>query len=134
MRSFLDHLAWGLATVALVVATPLSSAALERPPLAHPASVAPAGVAALPAVTARAIAPAMPNATRHTTVPIAESPETGRGWAELYCMGCVGLGTLALYSGGISMLPVILANPDAVAVLAGSCLMACRSVLETMMK
>lgn len=138
MRTTLNHLAWGLATVALAIATPVRAAAFERPiagravPTAATPTIARADLSVRANTTipeANTIAVTTPRAV----VNIPTQSETGAGWAELYCVGCVALGTYALYTGGISMLPIILANPEAVGALTGLCLTACRSALEALM-
>jgi hypothetical protein len=49
-------------------------------------------------------------------------------------MACVGLGTLTLYSGGITMLPIMLANPAAFSTMTGTCVLACESAIKTLLK
>jgi hypothetical protein len=136
MRAIFNHLAWGLATIALVVATPIQAAAGSR--TAAPVSAsAPAAMSGsghaldthgMSAITTQA-------AVSNTFAAAAlQQQDTGQGWAELYCMACVGLGALALYSGGITMLPVILSNPATFGTLAGTCLLACESAIEKLLK
>lgn len=103
MRACIQHFAWGLATAALMVMTPVRVAAIRAP---------------------------MPRAATPPVPEPAAAEQQGGGWRELYCAACVGVGTFALYSGGITMLPVLLANPQTVSTLAGSCLLACRSALD----
>lgn len=124
MRPFITHLAWGLATAALLIGTPLRAAGLP-PALTNatvPNVVAPRDV---PAGNAASAPPA--------AALLADLDETGGGLSELQCAICVGAATFALFSGGTSMLPVLLTNGTTVGTIAGACLMACRSVLEDLM-
>lgn len=137
MRAVFHHLAWALATVALVIATPIQAAAFDTgrttPPvmgtagLTSPARPDAAQSMSSPATTRAAISSAFATAA----VP---QQDTGQGWAELYCMACVGLGALALHSGGIAMLPVILGNPSVYGTFAGTCLLACESAIKSLLK
>ena len=141
MRAIFKHFAWALATVALVIATPIQAAAY------HGGSTTPSVVGAAGATTT--VRPdAAPNATPNATAPAVtrvaiasalatttlQQQDSGRGWAELYCMACVGLGALALYSGGITMLPVILGNPAVYGTFTGTCLLACESAIKSLLK
>lgn len=133
MRETFMHFAWALATAALMVATPLRAAAVDRGAPAHVSSVRSAATTAgsllaLRAVTAPTPAPATLDAAFGT------ANETGGGWNEILCAGCVGVATYALFSGGITMLPVMLATPEIVGTLTGACLMACKSVITEMLK
>lgn len=119
MRALLHRVTWIVAAVALVIATPVQAAAGNRSLSTSPAS-------------ASAAASTTTSATN--SVASIQSQETGRGWAELYCMACVGLGTLTLYSGGITMLPVILANPAAFTTMTGTCVLACESAIKTLLQ
>lgn len=130
MRQTLMHLAWGLATAALAIATPLRAiGSPDTPPM----------TAAATAMTATATpAAALPaNAGAAVNTPPVASPTTGEyggGWSQVYCAACVGLGAYALFAGGFTMLPVILANPAAYGTFSGTCVLACRSVLDDLMK
>jgi len=137
MRAIFKHFAWALATVALVIATPIQAAAYDG------GSTTPSVMGTTGATTT--VRPdATPNATSSavTRVGIAsalatttlQQQDSGRGWAELYCMACVGLGALALYSGGITMLPVILGNPAVYGTFTGTCLLACESAIKSLLK
>ena len=111
MRALLHRVTWIVAAVALVIATPAQAVASNRSLSTSPAS-----------------------SSATTSVASIQSQETGRGWAELYCMACVGLGTFTLYSGGITMLPVILANPAAFTTMTGTCVLACESAIKTLLQ
>jgi hypothetical protein len=124
MRPFITHLAWGLATAALLIGTPLRAAGL---PSARATATAPNATAPRDAAPENAV-PAIPNAALPVVL-----DETGGGLGELQCAVCVGAATFALFSGGTSMLPVLLTNTTTVGTIAGACLMACRSVLEDLM-
>ena len=52
----------------------------------------------------------------------------------MVCAGCVAAATFSLFLGGIEMLPVLLANPEMIGTFTGVCLMACRSVIQEMLK
>lgn len=125
MRPVITHFAWGLATAALLIGTPLRAAGLStvRPSVTAPNIIAPRDAA--PENTVRA----NPNAALSAVL----DDETGGGLGELQCAVCVGAATFALFSGGTSMLPVLLTNTTTVGTIAGACLMACRSVLEDLM-
>ena len=130
MRKILKHVAWALAAVALVIATPLQAAASRG----HGTTPAPMS-AATSAANASAFATATPRAPLQPTVPpTQQQQDTGQGWDELYCMACVGMGALALYSGGITMLPVILGNASMYGTLTGTCLLACESAIKSLLK
>jgi len=137
MRAIFKHVAWALATVALVIATPIQAAAYDGGSTT-PSVMGTTGAtttvrpdatpnATSPAVTRVAIASAL-------ATPTLQQQDSGRGWAELYCMACVGLGALALYSGGITMLPVILGNPAVYGTFTGTCLLACESAIKSLLK
>ncbi|WP_396223938.1 hypothetical protein [Gemmatimonas sp.] len=136
MRQTLMHLAWGLATAALIIATPLRAIGSPNMPPRAPV----AATTALPttALTGAAITAALP-VTADAAVnaaPVASpiASEYGGGWTQVYCAACVGLGAYALFAGGFTMLPVILANPAAYGTFSGTCVIACRSVLDDLMK
>lgn len=135
MRQTLMHLAWGLATAALAIATPLRAiGSPDTPPMTAAAATAMTATA----MTAAAPAAALPaNAGAAVNTPPVASPTTGEyggGWSQVYCAACVGLGAYALFAGGFTMLPVILANPAAYGTFSGTCVLACRSVLDDLMK
>ena len=137
MRTVFTNFAWTLATAALVVATPLQTAAdsASRTTIPIPTAAGTtttAGDGAVRTTSSPDIARAA--TTSAFAAATVQRQDTGRGWAELYCMTCVGLGTLALYSGGITMLPVILGNASMYGTLAGTCLLACESVINTLLK
>jgi hypothetical protein len=131
MRQTLMHLAWGLATAALAIATPLRAiGSPDTPPMTAAAATAMTATA-----TPAAALPA--NAGAAVNTPPVASPTTGEyggGWSQVYCAACVGLGAYALFAGGFTMLPVILANPAAYGTFSGTCVLACRSVLDDLMK
>ena len=144
MRAHLHRLAWITAAIALVIATPVQAAAGNRSPTRRPAtastttsaqsrSLGQPGPVTTPPPTI-AVRTAITEALSATSIPSTRSQDTGRGWAELYCMACVGLGTLALYSGGITMLPVMLANPAAFSTMTGTCVLACESAIKTLLQ
>ena len=139
MRTLFTNLAWTLATVALVVATPLQAAAYGSPRTTNADPVAAGTTTTTTKAQSAARSARSPDTTRAavtTAVAATALPQqdAGRGWAELYCMACVGLGTLALYSGGITMLPVILGNASMYGTLTGTCLLACESVIRTVLR
>jgi len=131
MRQTLMHLAWGLATAALAIATPLRAiGSPDTPPMTAAAATAMTATA-----TPAAALPA--NAGAAVNTPPVASPTTGEyggGWSQVYCAACVGLGAYALFAGGFTMLPVILAHPAAYGTFSGTCVLACRSVLDDLMK
>ncbi len=132
MRQTLMHLAWGLATAALAIATPLRAIGSPDTP---PMTAAAAATAMTATATPAAALPA--NAGAAVNTPPVASPTTGEyggGWSQVYCAACVGLGAYALFAGGFTMLPVILANPAAYGTFSGTCVLACRSVLDDLMK
>ena len=148
MRAHFHRLTWITAAIALIIATPVQAAAGNRSPNQWPATASPT---TSPATSAQsrslgqpgpvttppptiAVRTAITEALSATSIPSTRSQDTGRGWAELYCMACVGLGTLALYSGGITMLPVMLANPAAFSTMTGTCVLACESAIKTLLK
>lgn len=148
MRAHLHRLAWITAAIALIIATPVQAAAGNRSPNQWPAtastttatttsaqsrSLGQPGKVKTPPPTI-AVRTAITEALSATSIPSTRSQDTGRGWAELYCMACVGLGTLALYSGGITMLPVMLANPAAFSTMTGTCVLACESAIKTLLQ
>lgn len=148
MRAPHHRLAWVTAAIALIIATPVQAAAGNRPLSQWPATASSTN-STTTAVQSRSLgqpgpvttppptiaAPtAVAEAHSATSMPSRQSPDTGRGWAELYCMACVGLGTLALYSGGITMLPVMLANPAAFSSMTGTCVLACESAIKTLLQ
>jgi hypothetical protein len=127
------HFAWALATAALMVATPLRAVALDRGVPAHATSVRSAATTTGSPVAFGAVAAPTPAPATLETA-FGSANETGGGWNEIICAGCVGVATYALFSGGITMLPVMLANPELVGTLTGACLVACRSVITEMLK
>jgi hypothetical protein len=148
MRAPYHRLTWVTAAIALIIATPVQAAAGNRSPTQWPAtastttatttsvqsrSLGQPGKVTTPPPTI-AVRTAVTEAFSATSIPSTRSQDTGRGWAELYCMACVGLGTLALYSGGITMLPVMLANPAAFSTMTGTCVLACESAIKTLLK
>lgn len=144
MRAHHHRLTWIIAAIALIIATPVQAAAGNRSPTQWPAtastttsvqsrSLGQPGPVTTPPPTI-AVRTAVTKALSATSIPSTRSQDTGRGWAELYCMACVGLGTLALYSGGITMLPVMLANPAAFSTMTGTCVLACESAIKTLLK
>lgn len=151
MRTILTHVAWTLAAVALVIATPVQAAS-TRGDVTTPVTMgagttnvvarphaAPAPAASSPAATRGAVSSAFTTATprpprQANLSPTRQQQDTGQGWDELYCMACVGLGTLALYSGGITMLPVILGNASMYGTLTGTCLLACESAVKSLLR
>lgn len=144
MHTSLHRLAWITAAIALIIATPVQAVAGNRSPTQQPATAStttsvhsgsigqPATVTTPPPTLA--VRTAVTEASSATSIPSTQSQDTGRGWAELYCMACVGLGTLALYSGGITMLPVMLGNPAAFSTMTGTCVIACESAIKTLLK
>jgi hypothetical protein len=130
------HLAWGLATAALVIATPLRAiGSPDTPPMAPVAATTAVTTTAMPAADIPAALPATADAAVNAA--LLASPTTGEyggGWSQVYCAACVGLGAYALFAGGFTMLPVILANPAAYGTFSGTCVLACRSVLDDLMK
>lgn len=126
MRSFLMSCLWGLATAALLVATPVRAAG------ARLSSVTPVTtIASASSVTP----PASFVFTAPTPSVVADlASETGGGWNEVVCAGCVAAATVTLFLGGIEMLPVLLANPEMIGTFTGVCLMACKSVIQEMLK
>ena len=148
MRAHYHRLTWVTAAIALIIATPVQAAAGNRSSIQWPAtastttatttsvqsrSLGQPGKVTTPPPTI-AVRTAVTEAFSATSIPSTRSQDTGRGWAELYCMACVGLGTLALYSGGITMLPVMLANPAAFSTMTGTCVLACESAIKTLLK
>lgn len=148
MRTPLHRLTWVTAAIALIIATPVQAAAGNGSPSQWPATAS-STTATTTTVQSRlpgqpgkvttppptiAVRTAITEALPATSIVSARSQNTGRGWAELYCMACVGLGTLALYSGGITMLPVMLANPAAFSTMTGTCVLACESAIKTLLK
>jgi hypothetical protein len=135
MRTRFHHVAWTLAAVALVIATPVPVAA-DRGPMTTDSAPIVADRETRPRAVGGGTATAAARAPDITafTVINPQPRDTGQGWSELYCMACVGLGTLALYSGGITMLPVILGNPAANGTLTGTCVLACESAIKTLLR
>ncbi len=133
MRVAFMHFTWALATAALMVATPLRAVALDRGAPVHATSVRSAATTTSTAVALGATTAPTPTPAALETV-FDSTNETGGGWNEILCAGCVGVATYALFSGGITMLPVMLANPEVVGTLTGACLMACKSVITEMLK
>ena len=140
MRTPLHRLTWVTAAIALIIATPVQAAAGDQSRSASPAttsaqsrSLGQPGPVTTPPPTI-AVRTAITEALSATSIPSTRSQDTGRGWAELYCMACVGLGTLALYSGGITMLPIMLANPAAFSTMTGTCVLACESAIKTLLQ
>lgn len=137
MRQTLMHLAWGLATAALAIATPLRAIGSPDTPPMTAAAAATAMTATAMTATATPAAALPANAGAAVNTPPVASPTTGEyggGWSQVYCAACVGLGAYALFAGGFTMLPVILANPAAYGTFSGTCVLACRSVLDDLMK
>ena len=93
MRACIQHVAWGLATAALMVVTPLPVAATRAP-------------------TPRAT-------TRPAPAPAADE-QKGSGWRELYCAACVGVGTFVSKSNGGIWGNLLLGGPIGAAIDAGS--------------
>lgn len=60
--------------------------------------------------------------------------DAGGGWNEVVCAGCVAAATLTLFTGGIKMLPVLLANPEMIGTFTGMCVVACESAIKEMLK
>lgn len=150
MRKALMNLAWGLATAALAIATPLRAvaettgvrtgqngsttyAARAFTPnaagglLAHRTS-------SVVSSAFSANAPLAFPSTSTSASTLASDAEVGGGWDEIICAGCVGVAAYTLFTGGAIMLPVLLTNTSTVGTLTGACLLACRSVFEEMME
>ena len=144
MQTPLHRLAWITAAIALIIATPVQAAAGNRslatsPTIASPTASIPIGLVGQPGTVTTppptvAVRTALTSALSATSNAAVQPQDTGRGWKELYCMACVGLGTLTLYSGGITMLPIMLANPAAFSTMTGTCVLACESAIKTLLK
>lgn len=138
MRQHFMTSMWGLATAALLIATPVRAGALVNVGVNAPA-VTLAGEtsrSSVRGVAGRSADHGGDVRTPAATVPEAASgeTETGGGWNELVCTGCVATATLGLFMGGLQSLPVLLANPELVGTFTGVCIVACRTVIEEMLK
>lgn len=146
MRKALMNLAWGLATAALAIATPLRAVAEttsvrtgQNGSITYVArAITPNAAGGILAnsttrVGSSTLAANAPSAFKSPAISVSDA-EVGGGWDELICAGCVGVAAYTLFTGGAIMLPVLLTNPTAVGTLTGACIMACRSVLEEMME
>lgn len=120
MRHAIQRLTTGLAAAALILATPVDATGF-----APQRSLTPLAVTTT-------TGPVSPQDGAAPRPPQANAAETGGGWSEVYCLGCVGVAGYALATGGTVMLPVLLANAEMVGTFGATCLYACRSLIKQM--